>query len=147
MVTLYRNKNLKSSLSTYHPYDTHRWPSTDGPWQVIPILYSYHIKSLAINEWYIHRLGYGVQPYSNLGVYQTPSKSVLTKIAAFALSLPWRGFSLQKALMCSSFPQYQQVRLVIAAIAISGSLTCGCKGNLTDLRRILHLSLAKGNPK
>jgi hypothetical protein len=22
-----------------------------------------------------------------------------------------------------------------------------CKGNLTDLRRILHLSLAKGNPK
>jgi hypothetical protein len=26
---------------------------------------------------------------------------------------------------------------------------CGrvCKGNLTDLRRILHLSLAKGNPK
>jgi hypothetical protein len=23
----------------------------------------------------------------------------------------------------------------------------GCKGNLTDLRRILHLSLAKGNPK
>jgi hypothetical protein len=25
-------------------------------------------------------------------------------------------------------------------------ITC-CKGNLTDLRRILHLSLAKGNPK
>jgi hypothetical protein len=25
--------------------------------------------------------------------------------------------------------------------------TCSCKGNLTDLRRILHLSLAKGNPK
>jgi hypothetical protein len=24
---------------------------------------------------------------------------------------------------------------------------CRCKGNLTDLRRILHLSLAKGNPK
>jgi hypothetical protein len=24
---------------------------------------------------------------------------------------------------------------------------CVCKGNLTDLRRILHLSLAKGNPK
>jgi hypothetical protein len=23
----------------------------------------------------------------------------------------------------------------------------GCKGNLTDLRRELHLSLAKGNPK
>jgi hypothetical protein len=23
----------------------------------------------------------------------------------------------------------------------------GCKGNLTNLRRILHLSLAKGNPK
>jgi hypothetical protein len=22
-----------------------------------------------------------------------------------------------------------------------------CKGNLTDLRRILHFSLAKGNPK
>jgi hypothetical protein len=28
-------------------------------------------------------------------------------------------------------------------------ICCGvfCKGNLTDLRRILHLSLAKGNPK
>jgi hypothetical protein len=26
-------------------------------------------------------------------------------------------------------------------------LATGCKGNLTDLRRILHLSLAKGNPK
>jgi hypothetical protein len=25
--------------------------------------------------------------------------------------------------------------------------SCECKGNLTDLRRILHLSLAKGNPK
>jgi hypothetical protein len=24
---------------------------------------------------------------------------------------------------------------------------CPYKGNLTDLRRILHLSLAKGNPK
>jgi hypothetical protein len=24
---------------------------------------------------------------------------------------------------------------------------CVCKGNLTDLRRELHLSLAKGNPK
>jgi hypothetical protein len=36
-----------------------------------------------------------------------------------------------------------------------GKLSCkdfgrgstNCKGNLTDLRRILHLSLAKGNPK
>jgi hypothetical protein len=27
------------------------------------------------------------------------------------------------------------------------SMTTLCKGNLTDLRRILHLSLAKGNPK
>jgi translation initiation factor 1 (eIF-1/SUI1) len=26
-------------------------------------------------------------------------------------------------------------------------LSLACKGNLTDLRRILHLSLAKGNPK
>jgi hypothetical protein len=24
---------------------------------------------------------------------------------------------------------------------------CPCKGNLTDLKRELHLSLAKGNPK
>jgi hypothetical protein len=28
-----------------------------------------------------------------------------------------------------------------------GSVEGFCKGNLTDLRRILHLSLAKGNPK
>jgi hypothetical protein len=28
-----------------------------------------------------------------------------------------------------------------------GSTTIVCKGNLTDLRRILYLSLAKGNPK
>jgi hypothetical protein len=27
------------------------------------------------------------------------------------------------------------------------SMYLDCKGNLTDLRRILHLSLAKGNPK
>jgi hypothetical protein len=27
------------------------------------------------------------------------------------------------------------------------SSSTDCKGNLTDLRRILHLSLAKGNPK
>jgi hypothetical protein len=27
------------------------------------------------------------------------------------------------------------------------AVTRDCKGNLTDLRRILHLSLAKGNPK
>jgi hypothetical protein len=27
------------------------------------------------------------------------------------------------------------------------SLSTACKGNLTDLRRILHLSPAKGNPK
>jgi hypothetical protein len=26
-------------------------------------------------------------------------------------------------------------------------ILAACKGNLTDLRRILHLSLAKGNPK
>jgi hypothetical protein len=38
--------------------------------------------------------------------------------------------------------------------SISRHASCGikqsyntCKGNLTDLRRILHLSLAKGNPK
>jgi hypothetical protein len=31
-----------------------------------------------------------------------------------------------------------------AVIAVVVTL---CKGNLTDLRRILHLSLAKGNPK
>jgi hypothetical protein len=33
-------------------------------------------------------------------------------------------------------------------MAIYGWLGTGrCKGNLTDLRRELHLSLAKGNPK
>jgi hypothetical protein len=30
---------------------------------------------------------------------------------------------------------------------IGPALDDNCKGNLTDLRRILHLSLAKGNPK
>jgi hypothetical protein len=30
---------------------------------------------------------------------------------------------------------------------ITAEGTARCKGNLTDLRRILHLSLAKGNPK
>jgi hypothetical protein len=35
---------------------------------------------------------------------------------------------------------------VIVADKGAGGGGC-CKGNLTDLRRILHLSLAKGNPK
>jgi hypothetical protein len=33
------------------------------------------------------------------------------------------------------------------ALGISLSEVLACKGNLTDLRRKLHLSLAKGNPK
>jgi hypothetical protein len=36
--------------------------------------------------------------------------------------------------------------LIMAGIG-SDSKQPSCKGNLTDLRRILHLSLAKGNPK
>jgi hypothetical protein len=32
----------------------------------------------------------------------------------------------------------------LAGVRLKGE---GCKGNLTDLRRGLHLSLAKGNPK
>jgi hypothetical protein len=35
--------------------------------------------------------------------------------------------------------------LVVTDVSIH--LYLHCKGNLTDLRRILHLSLAKGNPK
>jgi hypothetical protein len=37
----------------------------------------------------------------------------------------------------------EQVRIHWALTYVKGE----CMGNLTDLRRILHLSLAKGNPK
>jgi hypothetical protein len=40
-----------------------------------------------------------------------------------------------------------QMREHIKSCTVYGYKDRGCKGNLTDLRRILHLSLAKGNPK
>jgi hypothetical protein len=35
----------------------------------------------------------------------------------------------------------------LAEMTIQGITIPACKGNLTTLRRILHLDLAKGNPK
>jgi hypothetical protein len=53
---------------------------------------------------------------------------------------------------CLNFASYVKILWVISqSSSLGDSSLClnlaSCKGNLTDLRRILHLSLAKGNPK
>jgi hypothetical protein len=71
-------------------------------------------------------------------MYEVGWDKIGSLVTSFRLSLPYQlpFFSLVK------LPQ-DRLRQNSMSLVLLGS----CKGNLTDLRRELHLSLAKGNPK
>jgi hypothetical protein len=55
---------------------------------------------------------------------------------------------IKRALMLHKVSSFSSVfTSLMSEFIIIQAVDQWCKGNLTDLRRILHLSLAKGNPK
>jgi hypothetical protein len=84
-------------------------------------------------------------------VFDEPTRNAawgILSIGKYDLSL-WISFTLLISNIIHTYETLsnKMARLTTECAAQQIQCSCYCKGNLTDLRRELHLSLAKGNPK
>jgi hypothetical protein len=70
-----------------------------------------------------------------------------TRVTNETLNKLLAAFSAREVREHPAPPPLASLPLVTTPLKTLHPSRVNCKGNLTDLRRILHLSLAKGNPK